>query len=78
MSSDMRELYQEIILDHNKSPKNFRSMEAPDRKIDAFNPLCGDHYTIYIRFDGDTIADTATVGSRARRAARLAPTCSPR
>jgi len=61
--SELQELYQQVILDHNKSPRNFRKMEAFDRKIEGYNPLCGDHYTIYIRFDGETIADVSFQGA---------------
>jgi nitrogen fixation NifU-like protein len=60
---ELRQLYQEIILDHNKSPRNFRVMEDADRKIDAYNPLCGDTYTIYLKLDGDTITEISFTGS---------------
>ena len=53
----LRELYQEVILDHNKSPRNFGRLEHPDRKVEGVNPLCGDHYTVFLKFDGDVIAD---------------------
>jgi nitrogen fixation NifU-like protein len=61
--SDLRELYQEVILDHNKSPRNFRAMVDADRKIEGYNPLCGDHYTVYLKFDGDLIADVSFEGA---------------
>jgi len=61
--SALRELYQEVILDHNKSPRNFRRMEHPDRKVDGYNPLCGDHYTIFLKMDGDVIADISFEGA---------------
>lgn len=60
---ELRELYQEIILDHNRSPKNFRTIENPDRRVEAYNPLCGDHYTIYMNFDGDRVSDISFQGS---------------
>ncbi len=63
MNSELRDLYQEIILDHNKSPRNFRSMPGADRRVEAFNPLCGDHYTVYLRLDGGVIADVSFEGS---------------
>jgi nitrogen fixation protein NifU and related proteins len=61
--SDMRELYRETILDHNKNPRNFRRMEHADAVVDGFNPLCGDHYTIYLKFDGDRISEISFEGS---------------
>ncbi len=56
-------LYQEIILDHNKNPRNYRVMEDADRVVEAYNPLCGDHYTIYLRMNGETLSDIAFTGS---------------
>ena len=64
MTNELKELYQEVILDHNKQPRNFHVMEHPDSKLDGYNPLCGDHYTFYLRFDGDRIADVSFEGSR--------------
>ena len=61
--SALRELYQEVILDHNKSPRNFRSMDNADRRVEGFNPLCGDHYTIYLKLQGDIIADVSFEGT---------------
>jgi nitrogen fixation NifU-like protein len=49
--SDLRELYQEVILDHNKSPRNFRKLENPSHSIEGFNPLCGDRIQLYVRLD---------------------------
>lgn len=63
MSLDMRDLYQEIILDHNRSPRNYRAIASPDRKVEAYNPLCGDHYTIYLTFGNGSIADLSFEGS---------------
>ena len=60
--SALRELYQEVILDHNKNPRNFHRMNQPDRKVDGYNPLCGDHYTIFLKMDGDIIADISFDG----------------
>lgn len=60
---ELRELYQQIILDHNKSPKNFREIENPDRKVEAYNPLCGDHYTIYMTLEDGRVADISFQGS---------------
>ena len=61
--SDLRELYQQVILDHNKSPRNFREMEDANRESEGFNPLCGDHINLYVRMDGDRIVDISFKGS---------------
>jgi len=62
-SDDLRSLYQEIILEHNRSPRNYRALEDADRVVEGFNPLCGDHYTIYLKLDGETIRDIAFHGT---------------
>lgn len=59
---DMRELYQETILDHHKHPRNFRKLENA-RSSEGYNPLCGDRITVYVLVDGDTIEDIAFEGS---------------
>jgi nitrogen fixation NifU-like protein len=61
--SALRELYQQVILDHNKSPRNFRAMDDATKHVEGFNPLCGDHYTVYVKMAGDTIEDVSFVGS---------------
>jgi nitrogen fixation NifU-like protein len=61
--SELRALYQEIILDHNKNPRNFRRLEEANRTADGYNPLCGDHYTLYLKVEGDVIRDIAFQGS---------------
>ena len=61
--NDLRELYQEVILDHNKRPRNFRELEGADRHADGYNPLCGDKLALYLNLDGDVIADAAFLGS---------------
>lgn len=63
MSADLRDLYQEIILDHNRSPRNFRPMPDADRTVEGFNPLCGDHYTMHVKFRDGLIADVAFEGA---------------
>lgn len=60
--SDLRELYQQVILDHNKSPRNFREIAPCDHQADGFNPLCGDKVHVYVTLDGDTIADVSFQG----------------
>lgn len=61
--SEINELYQELILDHSKSPRNFRVIENPDRKAEGYNPLCGDRLTLYFKIQGNKIADIAFQGS---------------
>ncbi len=61
--SDLRELYQEVILDHNKHPRNFRELDGADRHADGYNPLCGDRLAVYLNLDGDIITDVSFVGS---------------
>ena len=61
--SDLRELYQEVILDHNRRPRNFRAIEHPSRTAKGHNPLCGDRLTLYLTLDGDRITDVAFEGS---------------
>jgi nitrogen fixation NifU-like protein len=60
--SDLTDLYQEVILDHNRRPRNFRAMEAASRTQEGFNPLCGDRLTLYVRLDGDRIGDVSFQG----------------
>jgi len=60
---DIRDLYQEVILDHNKHPHNFYRMEDADSVLEGFNPLCGDHYTFYLKFDGNIIRKVSFDGS---------------
>jgi nitrogen fixation protein NifU and related proteins len=59
---DLRELYQDIILDHGRHPRNFRAIEAPTHSARGHNPLCGDRVTVYLRLDGDKIADVSFEG----------------
>jgi nitrogen fixation NifU-like protein len=61
--SDLRALYQEIILEHNKNPRNFKKMPEATRMLEGYNPLCGDHYTLYLKMVGDTIEDISFEGS---------------
>lgn len=61
--SDLDDLYQEVILDHNKSPRNFRVIEHADHKAEGYNPLCGDHVTVYVQLDGGVIQDISFQGS---------------
>jgi nitrogen fixation NifU-like protein len=61
--SDLRELYQQVILDHNKNPRNFHDMADATSRVDGYNPLCGDHYTIFLKVDGQTIREVSFTGS---------------
>lgn len=61
--SSLRDLYQEVILDHNRHPHNFGELEGADRHADGFNPLCGDRLAVYVNLDGDTIAEVRFLGS---------------
>ncbi|QQS48865.1 MAG: SUF system NifU family Fe-S cluster assembly protein [Acidobacteriota bacterium] len=61
--SDISELYQQVILDHNKKPRNFRKLETANREQEGYNPLCGDQLTLYLEMDGDVIRDVAFQGS---------------
>ena len=63
MADDLDELYQQVILDHCKSPRNFHALEGADRKGEGYNPLCGDNYTIFLKMDGDRIAEASFQGS---------------
>ena len=59
---DLRELYQDIILDHGRRPRNFRKIEDPTHFAQGHNPLCGDRVTVYLTLDGDNIADVSFEG----------------
>jgi len=61
--ADLDDLYQEVILDHNKSPRNFRAMADANRKAEGYNPLCGDHVTVYLRLENGVIKDISFEGS---------------
>ena len=61
--SDLRELYQEVILDHNKRPRNFGTLDQPSRTARGHNPLCGDRLTVYLRVEDDVIKDATFQGS---------------
>ncbi|GMV03559.1 MAG: SUF system NifU family Fe-S cluster assembly protein [Burkholderiaceae bacterium] len=59
---DLRELYQEVIFDHNRSPRNFHRMDDADRVAEGHNPLCGDQLTLYVRLTGGVIDEASFVG----------------
>lgn len=60
---DLRDLYQEVILEHSKAPRNFRTLASANHQAEGFNPLCGDRYTVYLDMDGDKVRDIAFQGS---------------
>ena len=61
MTSDLRALYRDVIVDHSKHPRNFRTLEAC-RKAEGFNPLCGDRLTVYVQIDNGVIRDVSFEG----------------
>jgi nitrogen fixation NifU-like protein len=61
--SDLSELYQEVILDHNRRPRNFRTIEGASHHAEGYNPLCGDRLNLWVQVDGDVIRDVAFQGS---------------
>jgi nitrogen fixation NifU-like protein len=61
--SDLTDLYQEVILDHNRRPRNFRVLENPTHEAEGFNPLCGDRLNLFLRVEGDTIAEATFLGA---------------
>lgn len=60
---DLRDLYQEVILEHSKSPRNYGELAGANHKAEGFNPLCGDHFTIYVDIEGDAIRDIRFQGA---------------
>jgi nitrogen fixation NifU-like protein len=61
--SELRSLYQEVILDHYKSPRNYRKLEGANRRAEGYNPLCGDHFIVYLRLEDDKIVDVSFEGA---------------
>jgi nitrogen fixation NifU-like protein len=61
--SELKNLYQQVILDHNKNPRNFRKPERSNRTAEGFNPVCGDQLVIYVEFENDLIRDIGFQGS---------------
>lgn len=62
IDGNLRELYQEVIFDHNRKPRNFHPMPEADHHADGHNPLCGDQLTVYLRIDHDVVVDASFVG----------------
>jgi nitrogen fixation NifU-like protein len=63
MNGDLQDLYQQMIMDHNKNPRNFRAMPDATRRVEGFNPLCGDHLFVSVKMKGDVIEDISFEGS---------------
>jgi nitrogen fixation protein NifU and related proteins len=63
MSDDLDDLYQQVILDHCKAPRNFHTLDGANRKGEGYNPLCGDNYTVFLKMDGDVVQEAAFQGS---------------
>lgn len=63
MMGDLRDLYQEVIFDHNRNPRNFHVMENANRTVEGFNPLCGDRLTLYLNIRDGIIEDASFQGS---------------
>jgi nitrogen fixation NifU-like protein len=61
--SELSDLYQEVILDHNKNPRNYREITDADKTADGHNPLCGDQLKVYLSMEDDKVTDVAFVGS---------------
>ena len=63
MSGELEELYQSIILDHNRRPQNFRVMPLATAHAEGLNPMCGDQFTVFLKMDGDLVGDVSFQGS---------------
>ena len=61
--SELRDLYQDVILEHSKRPRNYRALEGAHRKAEGYNPLCGDHFTVYVEVGDGRIRDISFQGS---------------
>jgi nitrogen fixation protein NifU and related proteins len=60
---DLRDLYQEVILEHSKSPRNYRALATANHKAEGYNPLCGDHFTVYVDVKDNQISEVSFQGS---------------
>lgn len=60
---DLKQLYKEVILDHNKNPRNFKKLEEHTHKAEGYNPLCGDRYTLYLKVDDGIVSDVGFEGA---------------
>jgi nitrogen fixation NifU-like protein len=63
MSDDLRDLYQEVILDHSRRPRNFKALSGANRSAEGYNPLCGDREKVYLTLEGDVVKDVSFQGA---------------
>jgi len=63
VNDSLKDLYRDVIVDHNRAPRNFRKIPDADRCVEGFNPLCGDKLTVYLKLDGETLSDVSFEGS---------------
>lgn len=61
--ADLRDLYQEVVLEHSKAPRNYRELAAANHRAEGYNPVCGDHFIVYVDVDGDSIRDISFQGA---------------
>jgi nitrogen fixation NifU-like protein len=61
--ADVRELYHDVIVEHSRVPRNYRELANANHKAEGYNPLCGDHFTVYVDLEGDSIRDISFQGS---------------
>ncbi|KPK80853.1 MAG: nitrogen fixation protein NifU [Gemmatimonas sp. SM23_52] len=61
--SDLRELYQQVIIEHSRNPRNFKELEGASHSAEGYNPLCGDQITVYVVLEGERVKDIAFKGS---------------
>lgn len=61
--AELRDLYQEVILEHSRAPRNFKAPASANHRAEGYNPLCGDRFTVYLEMDGDTVRDIGFEGS---------------
>jgi nitrogen fixation protein NifU and related proteins len=61
--NELSDLYQEVILEHSKAPRNYRRPDTTNHTAEGYNPLCGDHYTVFLDLDGDTVRDIGFQGA---------------
>lgn len=61
--SELRELYQQVILDHNRNPRNFHEMPDATAHVEGYNPLCGDHYTVFVKVEDGAIREVSFTGN---------------
>jgi len=61
--NDLRDLYQEVVIDHNRSPRNHHVLDKPDCQAEGFNPLCGDKIKVYLKFENNCVEEASFVGT---------------